>query len=806
MAINNNEKIIVSIGADTSGLKQAGQELDNLQDKVEEVGNTTLPTKSFDGFKKQLREARLEAERVLQAFGENSPQYKNALKGINEITNTYDDFKRNIQTSNPDKPFQALVGAGAAATKSLQGVTALVQGLGLSSKSAEEQLVTLQSIMAFGDALNSLDDITDGFKDFGKEILNSTLLQKANAAATGLAAGVMSIFSKSVDVSSTSVKVLSNVFKGLGIGLIIAGVAALVMNWDKLTGKLKDATDLTEEYNNISKATAENASKDISKLTILRQAIEDVNIPMGKRIELVKQLKKDFPEYFSKLTNEQILTGNVANAYNDAANAIIRKARANAAAAEIEKLTSKQLEIELRQQENLIKLNKDITNAKDDVAISSGGGIAGTGGNFGGVSKEAKIKALKENFDLQADADKKEIQQYSDKINTLIKLTNSASDTPPPQPQPQPLGNDKVKTTKEENTELINLKKELNKELSTIGLSAIGQELATLRLEYEQRKNLANGDKKALEQIEEAYRKKKNAIADKYIKEEQDIEKANQAEINKIKNSLLESQLSPEKLELKQLEDKYKEELKIIGDNEELKKQLKEKYEGDIDKIQTKYRDKAFQDRIDAAKKEREQLEDIKEAEKISLQSREEAYRGMASNVIGILQSLGRNSKAVQAAAIIADAAVGIAQAVIANKKTNAELTVQQGKLLGIIFTSFNPAAIAKAKAGFIKIGAAKKLNSVATGVNVAGILAAKGAALAALGEGGSGGGSASAPATDGSQASAPQVTAADAQTPSNVRVTNDDQNNPIRAIVVDRDIQNQQKKRDRLNQLSSFG
>jgi hypothetical protein len=678
MAVNNNEKIIVSIGADTTGLKEAGQELDNLQDKVEEVGNTSLPTKSFDGFKKQLREARLEAERVLQTFGENSPEYKNALKGINEITNTYDDFKRNIQTSNPDKPFQALVGAGTAATKSIQGVTALVQGLGFSSKSAEEQIARLQAIMAFGDALNSLDDITDGFKDFGQQIVQSTAFQKANNVVTKLSAGVMGLFSTSVDTTSTSFKVLKGAIAATGIGLLVVGVTSLIQNFDSLKNSgglvgtvltgLSDAVGfLTDGITSLARSIGLIGEEDTNQADIAQQ-----------NAERVKSAKENI--YQNELKIAQATGKGVE---------------------EIEKRKRDEVLKTLKLQEQGARLlldNPILRRVLGEEFINS-----------------ALTEIQNQIRDLETDNKVADIERTKrEKESSKKSIDNKKNE--------------------------VNKKKELSEELRRARLSEYDREIEDLDKLNKERVKVAGNDKELLLKIEEDYWIRFNDIRNKYR-------------------------------ENGTLNDTPSETPVVSGRT--------------VSTVSLPFNDgiaKANQEFLD-------RLNEQKDAEDTILNQRTQAYQDMASNVVNILQQLGGKSKAAAVAAIIIDSVQSIFSIISKTKETNMILTAQALK-----FPALAP-----------RVAVLKTLNVINAGLNIAAVTKAKAQALSQLG-GSGGGGSASAPATDGSQASAPQITASETQTPQNVRVTNDNQNDPIRAIVVDRDIQNQQKKRERLNQLSTFG
>lgn len=232
-----------------------------------------------------------------------------------------------------------------------------------------------------------------------------------------------------------ALRTLANIIPGLGIGgIFLAGFEAVKF----LVGALQDAkkalfglTQQRELSAAVEKQAAESAGKEKASLVSLKAAIESTSVPMANRLQAIKNLKNEFPGLFDGLSNEQLLTGNVAGAYDRAANAIIRKAKASAASAEIEKLSSEKFAILMRSEAEAIKANEDIRNAKAFKATVAGSGGSfsfGTSGTEVTATKEQVQKQISDKYELQRKAAQDEIDLLNKKQEFLLKYVIDGAD------------------------------------------------------------------------------------------------------------------------------------------------------------------------------------------------------------------------------------------------------------------------------------------------------------------------------------------------------------------------------------------
>jgi hypothetical protein len=160
---------------------------------------------------------------------------------------------------------------------------------------------------------------------------------------------------------------------------LILGISALTTAFTILQQKgffdtkeaaksLKDQLDeYKESLDSISRASIEgsiNAQKEIQNLKLLRAQAENTNLSLEKRLQAVTELQKQAPEYLGNLTKEQLLTGQVGDAYNKLNESLLATARARAASGQIIKNFEQILLLEKQQIDNA----QEIANQRDLIA------------------------------------------------------------------------------------------------------------------------------------------------------------------------------------------------------------------------------------------------------------------------------------------------------------------------------------------------------------------------------------------------------------------------------------------------------
>lgn len=118
----------------------------------------------------------------------------------------------------------------------------------------------------------------------------------------------------------------------ISLGIVFGkDIANWVSSLFKSKKELSETQQLQESLNTSRRKGGEAASEESAKLRILYTASQDTSKSMRERNKAVDELQKMYPDYFGKLSNEAILAGNAASAYDELTKAIIRKGQAQAA-------------------------------------------------------------------------------------------------------------------------------------------------------------------------------------------------------------------------------------------------------------------------------------------------------------------------------------------------------------------------------------------------------------------------------------------------------------------------------------------
>lgn len=118
----------------------------------------------------------------------------------------------------------------------------------------------------------------------------------------------------------------------ISLGIVFGkDIANWVKNLGKANKELSETQKLQQAVNTSHREGGKAASEESAKLKILYTASQDSSKSMKERNKAVDELQKMYPSYFGKLTNEAILAGKAASAYDDLTKAIIRKGQAQAA-------------------------------------------------------------------------------------------------------------------------------------------------------------------------------------------------------------------------------------------------------------------------------------------------------------------------------------------------------------------------------------------------------------------------------------------------------------------------------------------
>ena len=140
---------------------------------------------------------------------------------------------------------------------------------------------------------------------------------------------------------------------GILVGALSAGVAALLSYREKMKSAREAAAEAAKaerEYEksitDVSEAAASASKEELARLQALYRAAVDEARSKEERIEAARRLQSLYPDYFSKMSTEQIMLGDAKAKYDELTDSILKNAKAKAAADLIKRNAEQIVEIE----------------------------------------------------------------------------------------------------------------------------------------------------------------------------------------------------------------------------------------------------------------------------------------------------------------------------------------------------------------------------------------------------------------------------------------------------------------------------
>jgi hypothetical protein len=185
--------------------------------------------------KAQYKEAVQELQKVSAQYGETSQQAINAAKAAAELKDQIGFSKDLVDSFNPDAKFNALSKSVGGVLDGFQAFEGALGLIGVESKSLQETMVRLQSVMALSQGLQGLMEAKDSFKQLG-----TVALDALKGIRTGLAA--------------------------TGIGLFLVALGTIVAYWDDIKAAVSGVTAEQQKLNEESHKNFETSKEQLSTL------------------------------------------------------------------------------------------------------------------------------------------------------------------------------------------------------------------------------------------------------------------------------------------------------------------------------------------------------------------------------------------------------------------------------------------------------------------------------------------------------------------------------------------------------------
>jgi hypothetical protein len=218
-----------------------------------------------------------------------APAATQAVSGFASLRNAVDAGGRNLSqfSVGANGVQRALVNT----VRPVANASAAIQNLGRVASDAPFGFIAIQ---------NNLDPLFDSFRRL--------------TAETGSAGGALRALGQSL-------------IGGAGIGLAFTVVSSTITTLIQKYGSLSNAFAALNPFISsserlqvsLNKALADGAAKgqeEVAHLQLLYQASQDLNVPLADRKKIVDELQKQYPDTFKGLSDEAILAGQAAAAYD----------------------------------------------------------------------------------------------------------------------------------------------------------------------------------------------------------------------------------------------------------------------------------------------------------------------------------------------------------------------------------------------------------------------------------------------------------------------------------------------------------
>jgi hypothetical protein len=309
---------------------------------------------------------------------ETATKFLSTLAGqIGEAKDAVGDLRDEIKLNASDtKGIDNVVGSLNALAGIAQGAAGAYALFGASQEDAAKITAKLIAVQGIANSIQTV----------GQELTRKgTIANKAYVFVQGLV-------TTATDKSAASTVRLAAASKLLLGGAIIGGIAFLVSKYIELSSRVSEAQRQSALLAETNKEIATNAGSEIAKLQVLYKVATNANIPLVERKKAVGELQEQYPAYFKNIETEAVLQGKAADAYLRAKDAIIEKAKTQALESRLTDLASKELDLQLQNNEKLKEAEKARTAIrKQALAAASENGPKGIAASFGPETSNLRL-------------------------------------------------------------------------------------------------------------------------------------------------------------------------------------------------------------------------------------------------------------------------------------------------------------------------------------------------------------------------------------------------------------------------------
>ena len=276
-------KVIKNTTGDTSALRSQYEQLNQeLKDFDATMGNHQRNVGDYRG---ALREAQAELKSLqgqLLNVAKGSEEWEILTKKAGDLDDKIHDIKDAIKREASDtKALDNVINVAQSATAAFTLWKGAMSMFGVETEGAVEAIQKLQGAMAVLQSLQQLQETLKG------STATAELFSKGLKALT-----------VSMEGASTGAKALRVALMGIGIGIIIALIAELIIHWEDLTEALGFATKAQKEANEVMEAGTKAYAKAKAEMDALIAKVNAFNGSKEQEKQLVDELNSKYGSAF----------------------------------------------------------------------------------------------------------------------------------------------------------------------------------------------------------------------------------------------------------------------------------------------------------------------------------------------------------------------------------------------------------------------------------------------------------------------------------------------------------------------------
>ena len=350
-----------------------------------------------------------------------------------ELTDLQQKMKTTMaQGINTDKQaaeIQALTGVVNQLTDELERLTRAKKKSNATPVVGDDLAPKMNNIkMSMAQIARELPSLTMGPQMFFLAISNNIpLLQDALSSARKEFDNLKQSGKEATPVWQQVLEAITSPQAAIAVGITLLTVYGdEIIEWGKKVFKTKKEVDaLAESEKRLQESREEglrNSIKERAELSVLYKATQDTTRSMEERNAATDKLQKLYPSYFSNLSNEEILAGKAATAYDKLSNSIIANAEARAIQDKITEVAAKRLEAELKlaEQTKIMEDLEEISQKGTATSIQNANRRVATPGQ-GMYASNTPVLTVEANAYNQAAEKASELNDEIEKHNTAIE-------------------------------------------------------------------------------------------------------------------------------------------------------------------------------------------------------------------------------------------------------------------------------------------------------------------------------------------------------------------------------------------------